>query len=212
MQLSKGDSLGPSKHQKGPTFDDVQSRSTAETEESSVFPRSPLQSTISAPQKTPSMHLRMNRQTWRGAPRSVPTFAHVPGSTRESESMETSHPEPYLIRRDSDPGAPNERRQSVPVKCPPRQSKSASIPAISSSPHETDDSNYLMKMYDSRTWEMYRRITEARKNRHCAYASNNTANVNRATNEESTAEWENLQHEDPATEGGHEMIFLFDFD
>lgn len=82
-----------------------------------------------------------------------------------------------------------------------------------SSPPDGEDSNYLMRLYDTRTWEMYRRITEARKTSDYSYTRNNAnAKLDHNTAGESTSEWENLQHDYPDSEGGHDMIFLFDFD
>jgi len=88
------------------------------------------------------------------------------------------------------------------------------VTETASSPPDGDDSNYLMRMYDTRTWEMYRRITEARKNSQYNYARNNHTNtkLDHNTARENTLEWENLHNDYPDTTGGHEMVFLFDFD
>lgn len=82
------------------------------------------------------------------------------------------------------------------------------------SPADGEDSHYLMRMYDTRTWEMYRRITEARKNSQYSHARNNNTNskLDHTTARETTSEWENLQHDYPDSGTGHEMVFLFDFD
>ena len=79
------------------------------------------------------------------------------------------------------------------------------------SPQE-EDSAYLMKVYDSRTWEMYRRITESRRNSQYAYSNDKETRTHRPSKEDETSsEWENL-HENGEAESGHEMVFLFDFE
>ena len=176
--------------------------------------RSSYNSTISHPQRTPPIPSRINRQSCRSGSRSVPNFPKDPSGLQSDGMGSSPIPNLPLQRRDSDPGAPDERRQSVPVKCPPRQTNRTSGPGTSSSPTEIEDSNYLMRVYDTRTWEMYRRITEARKNSQYSYASNNDAkaHLDHAPKGENTSEWENLQHDFSDMEAGHEMIFLFDFD
>lgn len=200
--------------EKSQPCDDGQSRATATTEDSSVRVSSPRSG--AGPKRAPANRSRLSHQTWRSGSRSAPSFSQAPRSRHLSHTMENSAV-PSLLRRDSDPGAPNEKRSSVPVKCPPRQRNNVAghnfgATLNASSPIEGEDSTYLMKMYDTRTWEMYRRITEARKN--SSYASNNTANAkfDITTSGDSTAEWENLQHDYSDSEGGHEMVFLFDFD
>lgn len=89
--------------------------------------------------------------------------------------------------------------KSIPVKLPSSNQQSTFQ-------QESDEARYLAKMYDSRTWEMYRRITEARKN--TSYQSTTPSIIK----SESTSEWENLQQEEEASPSGHEMFFLFDFD
>ena len=74
-------------------------------------------------------------------------------------------------------------------------------------------------MVDSRTWEMYRRITEARK-RNSSYASQQAAGAAGkhagCDHQESASDWENMNHDfgldGSNTPDGHEMIFLFDFE
>jgi hypothetical protein len=75
------------------------------------------------------------------------------------------------------------------------------------SPPEGEDAQYLMRLYDSRTWEMYRRITEARKG--SQYSHSHSIKV---PDGETKFEWENLQHDHTESSYGDEMIFLFDFD
>ena len=89
--------------------------------------------------------------------------------------------------------------KTIPVKLPQNKQESTLQ-------QESDEARYLAKMYDSRTWEMYRRITEARKN---INYQDSTPTFDKG---ESTSEWENLQQEEDASPSEHEMIFLFDFD
>eukprot|EP00429_Kryptoperidinium_foliaceum_P001902 CAMPEP_0176018700 /NCGR_PEP_ID=MMETSP0120_2-20121206/9013_1 /TAXON_ID=160619 /ORGANISM="Kryptoperidinium foliaceum, Strain CCMP 1326" /LENGTH=110 /DNA_ID=CAMNT_0017351759 /DNA_START=376 /DNA_END=708 /DNA_ORIENTATION=+ len=108
------------------------------------------------------------------------------------------------------------KRATVPVKCPPRRKRVAlsQFGPIEQSPEE-EDADYLMRVYDTRTWEMYRRITEARKQSNFVYDANHkSATARPVSSRESTSEWENLQHDEylSAEHGGHEMIFLFEFD
>ena len=196
------------------TCDDGQSRATATTEDSSVKVPSPRFGSTSDPKRA-TTRSREDHQTWRSSSRSAPIFCPSLRSRHCADTF-TNSLSPVLQRRDSDPGAPNERRSSVPVKCPPRErngvaGRDVGTTLHTSSPLEGEDSNYLMKMYDTRTWEMYRRITEARKNSY--YTCNSTSNAQLDTlSGESTSEWENLQHDYSDSECGHEMIFLFDFD
>jgi hypothetical protein len=85
-------------------------------------------------------------------------------------------------------------------------------------PSDAEDSEYLVRMYDTRTWEMYIRITEARKNSQFSgdeehpsihAKPNQTYRENKG---ETTSGWENLQHDCSDSDDGHAMIFLFDFD
>ena len=88
------------------------------------------------------------------------------------------------------------------------------------------DASYLERMYDSRTWAMYQRITEARKQSKTKYSPTEKGggaaktsldqrmgrqahNSSRRGNSEE--EWENLQHEEGDEKEQHEMVFLFDF-
>jgi hypothetical protein len=132
--------------------------------------------------------------------------------------------------------------RTVPVKCPPRKRQTASGDTArgnatggTASPDDGLEASYLERMYDSRTWEMYRRITEARKRSRAIYGPSkagvapDAASVS-ATNlcqgprgfdlaaattpsSDDTSEWEHLQQEEepPGEETQHEMIFLFDF-
>jgi hypothetical protein len=98
-------------------------------------------------------------------------------------------------------------KRTVPVNIPPR--KTDDLRDLSLAHHECEDATYLMKVYDARTWEMYRRITEARKD--SSYEGANAPTDN--SRGDNTSEWENLQHDHlESSRSGHEMIFLFDFD
>jgi len=114
-----------------------------------------------------------------------------------------------LHRSDSDPAQLVQPRRTAPVKCPPRKQTHALDFGHPSSPSEGEDSQYLMKMYDSRTWELYRKITESRKK--SQFKLKNSP-VNEIPTEPSNA-WENLQQDDKtALDEEHQMVFLFDFD
>lgn len=154
--------------------------------------------------------------------------------TSSAAAFQSQHRHGLLPRRDSDPGHPSElllpqqQPRTVPVKCPPRKRHAASGDAV-----DGMEASYLERMYDSRTWEMYRRITEARKQSRnvtnagaAATASASSSamdprqgprgiacSTNTSRLSDDTSEWENLQHEEETSgeEAHHEMIFLFDF-
>jgi hypothetical protein len=91
---------------------------------------------------------------------------------------------------------------------------------------EQQDALYLRKMYDSRTWEMYRRITEARKKQNRSSYSKNGGNVNHPVvagaphydgfaSEFMMPEMDSLHSDyflNSSPRSGHEMMFMFDFD
>lgn len=229
------------------SHDDVLSRATEITDESSTPPPSP-----STMKNTPRGGLRRGQALWRGLDNA--DYVTISGSRAGPRQQQHQRLQPLLEpststrvtsystspsllqRRDSDPGA-KEPRRAVPVKCPPRQTQSvAGVPGNPASPGH--DEAYLERMYDSRTWEMYRRITEARqranrkhqqttssngsgpvdhsagdtqRQRHCPHPTNASL-----PGSEDTSEWENLRHDcgDSFLDdsgGQHEMIFLFDF-
>lgn len=120
--------------------------------------------------------------------RMVPTEARWPSMLPSNEPSRRYELEPW------EPDG----SKSEPVKLP--QASESSLQ------QESEEAQYLAKMYDTRTWEMYHRITEARKN---SPYQQNTVPLNQKC--ESTSEWENLQQEEEASPGG-EMIFLFDFE
>ncbi len=217
LQASKPDPSFTVPQKRNYVCDDGLSKATVTTEDSSVMQSSAQSANISHAGKTAhSQAMIHGRQSWRSG--SAPNFAQVAHRSQKSEHISGSNI-PKLLRRDSDPGTPNMRRPSVPVKCPPRRRRSTAIGTYvgtesGSSAPDGDDSIYLMRMYDTRTWEMYRRITEARKHSQCSYARNNNSNtkLDHTIAGENTSEWENLQHEYPDSVHGHETIFLFDFD
>lgn len=172
--------------------DDGQSKSTELTEESSL-PRSPTMAHF--PSNASARSLRRQPE-----PTSSRALSRSTRSQNEASAAQFRRQQRHaLARLDSQT---SEVSRTAPVKCPPKRDMSAH--------YESDDEVYLAKMYDTRTWEMYRRITEARKNSsygsHCGSQMDNTRNEN-------TPEWENLQHDlVDSSPSGHEMIFLFDFD
>jgi hypothetical protein len=189
IQMSKVDQqCAPRAHGKKHNHqDDVFSRSTVTTADSSSLPPSPIMD---------SSRGSLN-QSRRRASRS---FAH----------KRTSNLRPNLQRRNTDSVPPKQEKRTEPVKCPPRKPNSVSEYGFCTSPLEGEDSQYLMRMYESRTWKMYQRITEARKNSQYSYTS---SPLDTAPNNENTSEWENLQHDYmDSSDCGHEMIFVFDFD
>jgi len=179
--------------------DDMLSKSTDYTEDSTLPP-----SLVSA-----GNYSTRNREIKRGSISSpdvtrATSIYHVP---QESQSQQTmSYWEgPNLMRRDSDPGTPRNRSRTIPVK---RTSRPMGVANENILPPDSDTDEYLQRMYDSRTWEMYRRITEARKNSNFSYSHT----PNDVETQENTSEWENLRHDYVDNASGHEMIFLFDFD
>ena len=169
------------------TQDDLMSKSTEMTEDSSLPP---------SPAITFFKSSKVDKQQRKSPTRRI---NHISAKDQLSSSNHTPSP----IERSS---SQTDTRRTVPVKCPPRKIGDT---APDTSQHSCDDVQYLMKMYDSRTWEMYRRITEARKN--SSYECNSAPMNN--TRNENTNEWENLKHDHLDTlPSGHEMIFLFDFD
>jgi len=202
-QSSKLEQQLPSKASGGKkqNQDDLITGSTVSTAGSSL-PPSPKVS-VPTPRRTQASRRRSSR--------SYPPMAQTMPVTRSNEKQTTPlnlRTNLHHIRRDLEP-PPTEQKRTEPVKCPARRSGMSSVDGFAASPSEGDDSHYLMQMYDSRTWQMYRRITEARKNSQYSYESsmlNDSQNQN-------TSEWENLQHDVmESSNSAHEMIFLFDFD
>jgi hypothetical protein len=200
-------------HGKRPSQDDMQSKVTKTREDSSIQPSPPFRdSSRNASTTATSARGNLNQNLRRGS-RSFPSLPQqvTMSTTRRRKNQDGMHTMrgPSLERGDSDPerGAGS---TSVPVKCPPRKTSSATgygQPAIS--PPEGEDAQYLMRMYDTRTWEMYQRITEARKNSQYSQTHPPPSQVP----SESPSEWEHLQHDYmDSPESSHEMVFLFDFD
>jgi hypothetical protein len=236
------------------THDDGLSRATEKTDES-----------LSPPPSPDILRAKHHTQSWRrgATPSSSSSRSSYPQLQQQQQQQHQSHYLQYqqelqesntLQRRDSDPGYPTKKtldqQKSDPVKCPPRKTQSVCDEGYhkqrtsSISPNGDDDKNhgmdvsYLERMYDSRTWEMYRRITEARRQSKCSNAegtkadptssslqrfqrmtTNGNGGITRHHQQrqyvgEDTSEWENLQYEEEETssDGEHnEMIFLFDF-
>jgi hypothetical protein len=201
-------------HGKRPSQDDMQSKVTETTVDSSILLPSPPFREPSRDASTAATGTRGNpNHNLRRGSRSFPSLPQqaTMSNTRRRKNQDDMHTMrvPSLQRGDSDPeqGAGS---ASVPVKCPPRKTSSATghgLPAIS--PPEGEDSQILMRMYDTRTWEMYQRITEARK--HSQYSQTHPPLSQLPS--ESPSEWEHLQHDYmDSPESSHEMVFLFDFD
>jgi hypothetical protein len=208
------------------------------------------------PPPSPSVGKLRHSESWRRGAGVSTTSATTSSSIRASYPMiDSSHSvnathsssaarEQYqrrglLPRRDSDPGHPSEVQPSqprtVPVKCPPRKRHTSSseiggdgkAPAGPASLEDGLEASYLERLYDSRTWEMYRRITESRKQSKTKYVPTAGAAGTAATagqrgvvltngglrTPDDTSEWENLQQEEETSgeESQHEMIFFFDF-
>jgi hypothetical protein len=202
------------------------------------------------PPPSPRVGMLRHRESWRrGA--NVPTTTSSRASHPQADgnhSVFHHYPNGHMLGRDSDSGHPSGlvhsgQSRSVPVKCPPRTRQTASggtapgnaAGGAAVSPEDGLETSYLERMYDSRTWEMYRRITEARKRSRTTYlptkasvatsattipASNllqietvNGTTSSPARSSEDTNEWEHLQQEEETSgeESQHEMIFLFDF-
>ena len=204
-------SLGGSKH-KGTGCDDDRSKVTARTDDSSIFARDTQSRTSPQLSSAPIEH----PQRWRSGARSAPTYNrhHAPRRIRSSDSME-SHTEILpLSRRDSDPGRPQQR--SIPVKCPPKRATVIDpLQEVTGDGSGAEDTEYLIRLYDTRTWEMYHRITEARKHANVSYDVEEAyaKPTEWQRREETTSEWENLQHDHVDNkESRHDMVFLFDWD
>jgi hypothetical protein len=181
--------------------DDSLSRSTATTEEDS-------------PRGLPPSQLS---RRWRsGSSSAFPKLSETMCSTsRRTGNPDSQHLKgPYLHRRGYDPPLVPPRQQgtrSVPVKCPPRNTISALGQTLAIlSPPDSEDALYLTRLYESRTWKMYRLITEARKGSQYS----RTHSMNPPYGGQTKCECENLQHDDDDTESsyGDEMIFPFDFE
>jgi len=224
-------------------YDDLSSRATETTDESFSAPSSPGTMTSRYHQQQPHKH----HQRWRdGADNTIPPYN---GVRAPSSSALVPRHNISIQRRDSDPGRPASgavtnnpllkqghqeqyTQRTVPVKCPPRKTQSVCAAhdvnhrELAVASPDAIDTSYLQRMYDSRTWEMYRRITEARRQSNYSTKLKNggpgamlssrapgSIDVH-AYQHEDTSEWEHLQHEgefSPQEEQHHEMIFLFDF-
>jgi hypothetical protein len=191
--------LGPTG--KRESQDEMLSKSTDTTVDSSFYPPYPE---VDSSRDVARSQLN---QIWRSGARRSKTMPDTSRRRKNPDSQRHSEG-PYLRRRDSDPLPPNQGTCTVPVKCPPRKTNSASGQELAMSHTEGEDAQYLMRLYDSRTWEMYLRITEARKG--SQYSQSRS--INKVPDGEAKFEWENLQHDHTESSYGDEMIFLFDFD
>mmetsp|Transcript_26533 Transcript_26533/g.64669 ORF Transcript_26533/g.64669 Transcript_26533/m.64669 type:complete len:191 (-) Transcript_26533:274-846(-) len=170
--------------------DDLQSRATEQTDESSLPPTqkgSDVSNSLTKSRQL-SRHMFESRSNSKRWPSMLPANEEALDPSRRRMPPESLQ---YPTAMDGS--------KTIPVKLPSTNQQSTLQ-------QESDEARYLAKMYDSRTWEMYRRITEARKN--TSYQST-TPSIPKG---ESTSEWENFEQEVEASPSGHEMIFLFDFD
>lgn len=218
LYLSKPDPPSAWSKRRSPTCDDDRSKVTARTEDSSVLMVRDSQTRVG--RETIASSPIERYQKWSSSSRSAPSHTRQnPRRSRSSDSssmMDTHHAVIPLSRRDSDPGRP--KTASLPVKCPPRKRRPMD-PSVDPALLEhagDEDTEYLVRLYDTRTWEMYHRITEARKNSQPVSYDAEDLPTKKShffpRREETTAEWENLQLDHFDNETEHETVFLFDWD
>lgn len=113
----------------------------------------------------------------------------------QSRPIERLPPPAHEKRRDERRGS-----SSLPVRCPRKSSASNGMSSIS------DDSEYLAKLYDLRTWNMYRLITDTRRKRQIVYEPSIV--------EEKSPEIDDAMEEDAerASSFTTNMIFAIDFE
>jgi hypothetical protein len=91
----------------------------------------------------------------------VARFCRSPSRPNPTKKVTALPPSVLIIKQMS----PEKGAATYPIKIPPRRGKTRSLPLPAGSPDEEDIANeHLRKLYDTRTWDMYMRITEARKN------------------------------------------------
>jgi hypothetical protein len=161
---------------------------------------------------------------------------HHGAATTDDRAGSGGHRRPQMP---PSPLFPTHRRsQSVPVNKSRRRRFASVHDAVEGAPYsgteddggcdqeDEQDALYLRKMYDSRTWEMYRRITEARKNQNrssSSYSKNNGGgDVNHPVGAHDGYPSESMMQEmdhpysdrflNSSPRSGHEMVFMFDFD
>lgn len=184
----------------------------------------------SAPQTQPRAHHHTSHQR-RGLPLHLHHHGNYPNHHHNQQHQHQGNETQFVST--PDPLQPKRSSRTIPMKCPRRKSSSVSTNVLlpndqwdgghDASTPDGEDTRYLSRMYDSRTWEMYRRITEARRNsQYSSYSQSQSLPLDQNHHHSNSMgrgsdenEWENLQHdyaEDTAANSGHEMIFLFDFD
>ncbi len=99
---------------------------------------------------------------------------------------------------------------SLPVRCPSRRRPPPSTNDTLSSFSEDDDAEYLSKIYDLRTWNMYKLITEARRKQQFQYQPSSVV-------EEKTCELEDdvhviMEEQEDSSSFTANMIFAFDYE
>lgn len=200
IQMSKASSVlaqGMGKHQ----IQDDMTKATDNTEGSSAT-------------NSPSNSANKNKQSQRRRGSGADSITRAARSLRRRRCPEPGAPQHTamtrrthssdLIKPANSPGL--RRSESLPVKCPPRRPNYMSADGTS---EECEDSDHLMRMYDARTWALYTKITEHRKNHPAAY---NQSTLDKSASDE-VAEWN--KHSDTCSSSprsGHEMIFLFDLE
>ncbi|CAJ1944429.1 unnamed protein product [Cylindrotheca closterium] len=182
--------------------DDLQSRATEQTDDSSLSPM-PTKVSHSLKSLKISKHLSENLNEAKEWPSMLPANEEALDDPTRRRWLPKKEDYSHQSSPATDGGS-----KTIPVKLPAASTNNYEEFALE---EESNEARYLAKMYDSRTWEMYRRITEARKN--SPYQSTTTStSCMIPKGSESTSEWENLQQEVDVSPSGHEMIFLFDFD
>lgn len=119
--------------------------------------------------------------------------------TRRIESLP---PPMHELKREERRGGSS----SLPVRCPSRNTRGDHDTTLSSITE--DDSEYLSRLYDLRTWNMYKLITESRKQRSINYVPNVVEETKSMDNHEDDADAvEDTEEPNSFTAN---MIFAFD--
>ena len=176
--------------------DDGQSKATASTDDSLTIPPSPLGM---------SLHSSLHGASQDREVSEVMRQAQVLTNNHDLSRRHNHHLGPQYNSAGAGTISLQPQQQQ-----PSRRGASAPYDQQMAASHE-DSCQYLSRLYDQRTWEMFRRITQYRKETGQTCEEDESPAEPPAT--ELNDEWENLQQE--VTDGGeseHEMVFLFDFD
>ena len=188
--------------------DDMLSKTTASTVDSSA-PNSPIVMTYSS-------HFSQKRKgtfsdSMTRASRSLRGISNSMSNRMRSPEPATRNAQVDLTQRESShskiSNRSNRRSESLPVKLPPKSDNPyASEDDVQG---EGEEVEHLTRMYDSRTWEMYRRITASRNKQPPSFAQSSAASA--LTND--SEEWDlNREYTPSSPRSGAELIFMFDFD